>query len=56
MNDYLLDVLLNQRTDDDLYTLYQLLKENNVKVVKRLGAKLLADANGSITINIYAII
>lgn len=49
MNDYLLNVLLNQRDDEGFYTLCQLLGENSVNAVKRFASKLLADANGNRT-------
>lgn len=45
-NAYILKVLLNERDDEDFYLLCQMLKENNVNAVRRLGDKLLDHANG----------
>ena len=45
MNDYLLNILLDQREDQDFDTFCHILEENSVNAVKQFAAKLLSDAN-----------
>ncbi|RDD36912.1 hypothetical protein TrispH2_011164 [Trichoplax sp. H2] len=47
MNGRLLEILMEERTEEDFYTFCDLLKSNGVNVVKSFGAKLQDDAKGT---------